>query len=105
MSKIITQKSARRTMWKLMIIGLIIIILDWALLTLEYLNLSVLEQTFKGNAYSYKLKMEFAILGKLVSMAQTHSGGQVFLESNSPAEHDGHAIGRGKSETTHISFV
>jgi Na+-translocating ferredoxin:NAD+ oxidoreductase RnfA subunit len=74
MSKIITRKSASRTMWKLMIINLIIITLDCAFLTLEYLNLSVLEQTFKGIAYSYKLKIEFAILGKLVSIAQTHSG-------------------------------
>jgi hypothetical protein len=43
--KIITEESARRTMRKLMIINLIIIILNCALLTLEYLNLSVLKQT------------------------------------------------------------
>jgi hypothetical protein len=67
----ITQEGARRTMWELLTINLIIIILDIGLLVTEYLNLSIFEQTFKGVTYSVKLKMELAILGKLVSMAQS----------------------------------
>lgn len=105
LSKILTQQSARRTMWELLTINLIIIILDCVLLTLEYLDLSVLEQTFKGIDYSYKLKMEFAILGKLVSMAQTRSTGHVFLESSGPTEHDKQGMGGTKLEAKHMSFV
>jgi hypothetical protein len=87
LSKVLIHEKSRRTMWELLVINLVIISLDIALLTLEYLDLSVLEMVFKGTAYSFKLKMELAILGKLVSMAQAHSTAPVFPGSNSPPEH------------------
>lgn len=87
LSKVLIHEKSRQTMWELLVINLVIIALDIALLTLEYLGLSVLEQTFKGTAYSFKLKMELAILGKLVSMAQTHSTAPIFPGSGSPPEH------------------
>lgn len=57
---------------------MILVALDIGLLVIEYLNLSVFEITFKGVVYSVKLKMELAILGKLVSTSQ--SGSHVVLE-------------------------
>ena len=107
LSRVLVHESSRQTMWELLVINLVIIALDIALLTLEYLGLSVLEQTFKGTAYSFKLKMEFAILGKLVSMAQTHSTQPVFPGSNSPPEHLEHQAGPGptKSQAAQLSFV
>jgi magnesium-transporting ATPase (P-type) len=107
LSKILIHENSRQTMWELLVINLVIIALDIALLTLEYLGLSVLEQVFKGTAYSYKLKMEFAILGKLVSMAQMHSTAPVFPGSGSPPEHTEHQTGPGptKSQTAQLSFV
>lgn len=48
-------------------------LLDVALLVLEYLSLASIEIAFKALVYSVKLKMEFAILNKLVessSLAQ-----------------------------------
>jgi len=67
------KKQAHRTLWQLFIINIVIVALDVALLVLEYLSLSSIEIAFKALAYSVKLKMEFAILSKLVessSLAQ-----------------------------------
>ena len=107
LSKVLIQESSRQTMWELLVINLVIIALDIALLTLEYLGLSVLEQTFKGTAYSFKLKMEFAILGKLISMAQTHSNQPVFPGSNSPVGHIENPASPDptKSQTAQLSFI
>ena len=77
---IATQKGVRRTMWELFTINVILVALDIGLLVIEYLNLSVFEISFKGVVYSVKLKMELAILGKLVSMSQ--SGRHLVLENH-----------------------
>ena len=68
--KIVSGGHTRRTMWELFIINVLIIVLDIALLVVEYLNLRVYEQSFKGVVYSIKLKLEFAILGKLVDIVR-----------------------------------
>jgi hypothetical protein len=68
--KIVSGGHTRRTMWELFIINVLIIILDIALLVVEYLNLREYEQAFKGVVYSIKLKLEFAILGKLVHIVR-----------------------------------
>jgi hypothetical protein len=68
--KIVSGGHTRRTMLELFIINVIIISLDIALLVVEYLNLRVYEQAFKGVVYSIKLKLEFAILGKLVNIVR-----------------------------------
>ncbi|KAK0111682.1 hypothetical protein ONS95_002027 [Cadophora gregata] len=73
----------RRTMWELGVINIVIVVLDIALLALEYLGFSILEQVFKGVAYSYKLKMEFAILGKLVDVSGVGEGRHLDDPSNS----------------------
>ena len=102
--KVVTHENTRRTIWELGVINVIIVALDVALLTLEYLNLTVLEQTFKGLAYSFKLKMEFAILGKLVDMAHPGLGVQDFDDRMMPL--DAESLGsRSKSTFTHASFV
>ena len=64
-------------------INIVIILMDLALLGLEFANLYILEATVKGVVYSVKLKLEFAVLGKLVSFVtggataaiRNHSGG------------------------------
>jgi hypothetical protein len=58
-------------MWQLFAINVIIVLMDVGLLALEYKDQIVLEQTFKGAIYSVKLKLEFAILGKLVTVIGT----------------------------------
>lgn len=60
------QPQTRKTMKQLVIINAIIIGMDLALLGLECASLYILETLLKGVIYSIKLKLEFAILGKLV---------------------------------------
>jgi hypothetical protein len=59
-------EQTRKTLYQLFCINLIIIPMDLGLLGLEYANLYILETSIKGLLYSIKLKLEFAILGKLV---------------------------------------
>jgi hypothetical protein len=66
----LAKSKTRHTMWQLFAINIIIIIMDIALLALEYRNLTIMEQTTKGLIYSIKLKLEFAILGKLVDIVR-----------------------------------
>lgn len=68
--QIVSKQGTKRVMWQLFTINVIIIAMDIALLVLEYRNLRVLEQAFKVVIYSIKLKLEFAILGKLVELVQ-----------------------------------
>ena len=69
--RVVSKERVRRMMWELFTVNLIIVVLDIALLTIEYLDYRTLEQTVKGFVYSVKLKMEFAILGKLVDLVQS----------------------------------
>ncbi|OAG42660.1 hypothetical protein AYO21_03245 [Fonsecaea monophora] len=64
------KRRVHRVMWQLFIINVVIIVLDIALLVLEYRNLHVPEVAFKGFCYSVKLKLEFAVLSKLVEVAR-----------------------------------
>jgi hypothetical protein len=56
----------RKIMYQLFFINVVIIPMDLGLIGLEYANLYLLETSIKGLIYSIKLKLEFAILGKLV---------------------------------------
>jgi hypothetical protein len=60
------QESTRRLMYQLMAINILIIAMDLGLLGLECASLYILETITKPTFYSIKLKLEFAILGKLV---------------------------------------
>jgi hypothetical protein len=60
-------------MIELLSINVWIIIMDVALLAVEYQNRHVIEQSLKGVVYSVKLKLEFAILNKLVAMVDSNA--------------------------------
>ncbi|PLB44916.1 hypothetical protein P170DRAFT_479456 [Aspergillus steynii IBT 23096] len=61
-----------KTMYELITINIIIILLDVALLSLEYSGFYTLQTTLKAAVYSIKLKLEFGVLRKLVSLVHTH---------------------------------
>ncbi|KLJ08185.1 hypothetical protein EMPG_09953 [Blastomyces silverae] len=61
----------RVTMYQLLTINSIIIVMDIALLVIEYLNFWIIQVTLKGTIYSMKLKFEFAVLSKLVSITRS----------------------------------
>jgi hypothetical protein len=63
----------RKTMYQLLAINIIIIVMDLALLGVEFANLYLIETTLKGVVYSIKLKLEFAVLGKLVQFVRNHT--------------------------------
>lgn len=67
----ISRPGTRRVMWELVVINVMIILMDVALLSLEYKGLRTLERAFKSVVYSIKLKLEFAVLGKLVNLVQS----------------------------------
>ncbi|KAF2624391.1 hypothetical protein BU25DRAFT_348163 [Macroventuria anomochaeta] len=65
--------SVRKTMYQILAINIIIIIMDLALLGVEFANLYLIETTLKGVVYSIKLKLEFAVLGKLVQIVKVRT--------------------------------
>jgi len=66
------QPHTRKTMIQLIVINVAIIVMDLGLLGLECASLYILETLLKGVIYSIKLKLEFAILGKLVRHVTTN---------------------------------
>lgn len=69
-------------MYELLAINLIIILMDVALLVLEYIGLYPLQTTLKSAVYSVKLKLELGVLGKLVDLVQPHRTGQFSSENS-----------------------
>lgn len=60
------QQKTKRIMYQLVAINVLIIIMDLGLLGLVAASLYILETIFKALLYSIKLKLEFAVLSKLV---------------------------------------
>ncbi|KAH8701562.1 hypothetical protein BGW36DRAFT_371108 [Talaromyces proteolyticus] len=59
----------RKIMYELLALNLVVMLLDIALMVMEFLNIYYMQVSFKTLVYSIKLKLEFAVLGKLVSFA------------------------------------
>ena len=68
--KVIQKQRTKIVMWQLFSINVVIVVLDIVLLVIEYKSLHIYEQCVKGFVYSVKLKLELAILGKLVDLVQ-----------------------------------
>lgn len=68
------KKRTSRIMWQLFSINVLIVFMDVALLVIEYQDRHVFQQALKGVIYSVKLKMEFAILSKLVALTSRDGG-------------------------------
>ncbi|KAK3217053.1 hypothetical protein GRF29_1g1823854 [Pseudopithomyces chartarum] len=67
------KRQLSHTMWQLLSINVIIIALDIALLAMEFAGQHVLQQAIKGLIYCVKLKLELAILNKLVDVSTVHA--------------------------------
>lgn len=87
------QDQTRHLMRQLVFINIVIIVMDTALLSIEYASLYLLETVTKGVCYSIKLKLEFAILSRLVKFVEgaDHSIGFITTE-RSPKKEDGGEI-------------
>lgn len=65
-------RTKRKIQYQLLSINSIIIVMDLGLLVAEYRNYYIMETMLKGVVYSIKLKLEFAVLGKLIHLVQNH---------------------------------
>lgn len=61
----------RKLMIELIAVNVALILLDVALLSVEYENLYQVETTLKGMVYSIKLKLEIGVLSRMVKVVET----------------------------------
>jgi hypothetical protein len=71
--RVIFDGKTRKWMWQLVAMNILLLLLDVALLLMEYLNLYMIQTTFKSLLYSLKLKVEFAVLSQIVRVIQTRT--------------------------------
>ncbi|KAL4767532.1 hypothetical protein BDW60DRAFT_199867 [Aspergillus nidulans var. acristatus] len=69
------QRAHRVILTQLLAINIVILILDIIVVVFQYAGLFALQVVFKPVAYSIKLRLEFAILGRLVEVASGESTG------------------------------
>lgn len=75
--------NTRGLMQQLLLINVIVIMMDIALLGMEYASEFLAQVIAKGVFYSIKLKLELAILGRLVKFVRSEAG--EFVEMRSPS--------------------
>lgn len=63
---------SRRTIMQLLAVNVTCILMDVALMIIEFMNYYIFQTTLKAALYSIKLKLEMAVLGKLVNIAHQH---------------------------------
>jgi len=104
------KKRTSRIMWQLFSINVLIVIMDVALLVIEYQDRHVFQQALKGVIYSVKLKMEFAILSKLVALTSRDGGSSQATFTGAFEDYNGtddssrqRRTTRGRSKTTQES--
>lgn len=61
-------------MRQLLLINVLVIIMDIGILGMEYASLFLIQAITKGIFYSIKLKLELAILNRLVKIVQNEEG-------------------------------
>ncbi|RAH87372.1 hypothetical protein BO86DRAFT_384512 [Aspergillus japonicus CBS 114.51] len=64
------ERPRRLLLAQLLVINVVILVLDLAVVAIEYAGYYALQVMFKPVAYSIKLKLEYAILGRLVQIAK-----------------------------------
>lgn len=72
MLKLNPENDSRKVIFNLFAVNMACILMDFALIAIEYANFYMYQTTLKATIYSIKLKLEFAVLGKLVKIAHQH---------------------------------
>lgn len=83
--RLMPEKDSHRNqiMYELLAINCVIILMDIALLVLEYVGLYPLQTTLKAAVYSVKLKLELGVLTKLVELVHPQRSGLHSSETSS----------------------
>ncbi|CAG7944719.1 unnamed protein product [Penicillium nalgiovense] len=63
---------SRKTILQLLAVNVSCILMDIALMIIEFRDFYIYQTTLKATLYSIKLKLEIAVLGKLVNIAHQH---------------------------------
>ncbi|KFY92881.1 hypothetical protein V498_04691 [Pseudogymnoascus sp. VKM F-4517 (FW-2822)] len=79
--------NTRGLMYQLTLINIIVIIMDMGLLAMEYASLFLVQAISKGVFYSIKLKLELAILNRLVKFVQNDQGEFIEMDSSRGRTH------------------
>ena len=91
----------RKVMMQLIWINLIIIGMDVCLLAMEYTNIYDIEATLKAMVYSIKLKLEFAVLNQLMTLANSSVNAHQTLQiEDGSGEKSVRPPGPGRSRST-----
>ncbi|KAJ5225200.1 hypothetical protein N7468_006425 [Penicillium chermesinum] len=65
-------RGTRKTIIQLLAVNVSCVLMDIALMVIEFMNFYIYQTTLKATLYSIKLKLEIAVLGKLVNVAHRH---------------------------------
>lgn len=97
----------RQILIHLLVINIFILILDIAVVGTEYAGYYAVQVMFKPVAYSIKLKLEYAILGKLVEIARGVTSDSWTSSIPQDAMFSGHGIrlGSGAGASDHLQEV
>lgn len=71
----------KKAMWRLAAMNMLHLVLDLALLTLEYFDMHSIEKTLKSLVYSVKLKIEFAVLSQLARAVRNRNTSTLRVET------------------------
>jgi len=84
MMRLSPEGDKRRTkiLYELLAVNISAIIMDLSLVILEYLGLYFTQIIFKATVYSIKLKLEFAVLGMLVSIVHSRGSWQADCDTS-----------------------
>ena len=72
MLQVSQDRGMRKTVLQLLAVNVTCILMDIALMIIEFMNFYIYQTTLKATFYSIKLKLEIAVLGKLVTVAHQH---------------------------------
>ncbi|OBT65021.1 hypothetical protein VE03_05270 [Pseudogymnoascus sp. 23342-1-I1] len=86
-------QNTRKLMYQLMLINVIVIFLDIGILGMEYASLFLVQAITKGVIYSIKLKLELAILNRLVKFVQNDQGEFIEMDSSRSRTQSGFQTG------------
>lgn len=104
--KVVSKENTRTMIWQLFVINVIIISMDIAIVTLQYLHYQLYQESIKGFVYSVKLKLELNILSKLVDLVDGTSGNRSMtldiIDSNAIAGQARADVQRELSESGHF---
>ncbi|KAI3390451.1 hypothetical protein diail_9632 [Diaporthe ilicicola] len=81
LEKAIGNSRTRKIMNHLIWVNILVILLDVSILALEFTNLFEVQTAWKPLVYSIKLKLEFSILNRLVSLSQGTSNSSFYARS------------------------